>query len=118
MAQGEGESRGRRELIKFRGSDLMEEFRQPIADSLVLRLINRKQIKLTDFSKINGEIRLQAAAQKVFFAEFEAKMESKRQTDLNGGQSLSFSSILKHQAYHFARVINGEETLYKPFVLK
>ena len=99
-------------------SDLMEEFRQPIADSLVLRLINRKQIKLTDFSKTNGEIRLQAAAQKVFFAEFEAKMESKRQTDLNGGQSLSFSSILKHQAYHFARVLNGEEKLYKPFVLK
>ena len=99
-------------------SDLMEEFRQPIADSLVLRLVRRKQLKITDFTRINGEIRLSADAQKVFFAEFEAKMNSKRQTDFQGGQSLSFTNIMKYQAYHFARVINGEEDSYKSFVLK
>ena len=99
-------------------SDLMEEFRQPIADSLVLRLIRRKQLKITDFTREKGEIRLSAAAQKVFFAEFEAKMNSKRQTDLQGGQNLSYTNIIKYQAYHFARVINGEEDSYESFILK
>lgn len=99
-------------------SDLMEEFRQPIADSLVLKLVRRKQLKITDFTRKNGEIRLSPDAQKVFFSEFEAKMESKRQTDFQGGQSLNYTNIIKQQVYHFARVINGEESEYKAFVLK
>jgi CRISPR-associated protein Cas1 len=99
-------------------SDLMEEFRSAIADSLVLRLIKRKQLKPEDFFRCGGEIRLVGEAQKVFFSEFEAKMESKRQTDFQGGQSLSYSNIIKRQIYHFADVIMGKTPRYQPFVLK
>jgi hypothetical protein len=45
-------------------------------------------------------------------------MESKRQTDFQGGQSLSYSNIIKRQIYHFADVIMGKTPRYQPFVLK
>ncbi len=99
-------------------SDLLEEFRQPIADALVLKLIKRKQLKITDFERINGEIRLTADGKKVFFAEFEEKMKSKRQTDAGDNWSLPYSKIIERQINHFARVISGEDAEYKPFVLK
>jgi CRISP-associated protein Cas1 len=99
-------------------SDLLEEFRQPIADALVLKLIKRQQLKITDFERINGEIRLTADGKKIFFAEFEEKMKSKRQTTAGDNWSLPYSKIIERQINHFARVISGEETEYKPFVLK
>lgn len=99
-------------------SDLLEEFRQPIADALVLKLIKRKQLKITDFERINGEIRLTSEGKKIFFAEFEEKMKSKRQTEAGNNWSLSYSKIIERQIHHFARVITGEEPTYKPFTLK
>ena len=99
-------------------SDLLEEFRQPIADALVLKLIKRQQLKITDFERQNGEIRLTFEGKKVFFAEFEAKMKSKRQTAAGDNWSLSYSKIIERQIHHFARVITGEDPTYKPFTLK
>ena len=99
-------------------SDLQEEFRQPIADALILKLIKRKQLKMTDFERQNGEIRLTSDGKKVFFGEFEAKMNSKRQTDAGDNWSLSYSKIIERQVHHFARVIAGEDAVYKPFKLK
>ncbi len=99
-------------------SDLLEEFRPSIADALVLKLIKRKQLKMTDFERKNGEIRLTFEGKKVFFSEFEAKMKSKRQTEAGDNWSLSYSKIIERQVHHFARVITGEEQTYKPFTLK
>jgi CRISP-associated protein Cas1 len=99
-------------------SDLLEEFRQPIADALVLKLIRRKQLNITSFERPNGEIRLTHEGKKVFFAEFEEKMKSKRQTDAGDNWSLPYSKIIERQIHHFARVISGEDKVYKPFILK
>lgn len=99
-------------------SDLVEEFRPVIADALCLRLLNRKQLKITDFSRENGKIHLTDAGKKIFFSEFENKMASKRQTDAGDNWNLSYTKIIERQIHHLARVIKGDETQYKPFILK
>lgn len=99
-------------------SDLLEEFRPVVADALVLKLIRRKQLKLSDFEREAGKIRLTDAGRKIFFAEFETKLNSERQTTAGDNWRLSYGKIIERQARHFARVITGEETNYQPFVLK
>lgn len=99
-------------------SDLLEEFRQPIADSLVLKLIKRGQLKTSDFERKGKNILLTNEGKKVFFSEFENKMRSKRQTSQGENWSLSYTKIIEGQIIRLARVITEEETVYKPFVLK
>ncbi|NEQ95623.1 MAG: CRISPR-associated endonuclease Cas1, partial [Cyanothece sp. SIO2G6] len=59
--------------------DLMEEFRSPIVDTLVMRLINQKIIRPTDFSwpKENGGVYLVDPARRVFLKYFEERMSEK-----------------------------------------
>ena len=99
-------------------SDLLEEFRPVVADALVLKLIRRKQLKPIDFEKDKGKIYLTDAGKKTFFTEFEAKLNSKRQTAAGDNWSLSYAKIIERQAHHLARVIAGEENRYQPFILK
>jgi CRISP-associated protein Cas1 len=96
-------------------SDLTEEFRSIFADALVLKLIRRNQLKITDFDKTNGDFRLTKAGSKVFFGEFERKMASKRK--VSETENLSYSEIMKRQIYQLVKVINGEQAIYKPFRL-
>jgi CRISPR-associated protein Cas1 len=99
-------------------SDLIEEFRPLIADALCLKLLRRKQIKPTDVLKAKGEFRLSAEASKVFFAEFERKMNSRRDASEHGDLNLTYAQIMVRQAHHLARVIKGEEARYVPFMVK
>ena len=59
--------------------DLMEEFRSPIVDSLVMRLVNQKIIRPTDFTwpKENQGVYLTGAARRVFLKRFEQRMTEK-----------------------------------------
>jgi CRISPR-associated protein Cas1 len=56
--------------------DLMEEFRSPIVDSLVLKVINKSLFKPQDFDLIanTGGVYLSQSARKVFLNQFEARM--------------------------------------------
>jgi CRISPR-associated protein Cas1 len=56
--------------------DLMEEFRSPIVDSLMVMLINKQILKPTDFTWPNaaGGIYLQDPARRVFLKHFEERM--------------------------------------------
>lgn len=99
-------------------SDLVEEFRAPFADALVLRLIRRKQLTPEHFGRENGRFTLTDAGKRIFFGEFENKLTSKRKTEAGDGWSLSYAQILERQARHFGRVIAGEEEVYRPFAMK
>ncbi|HEY0428576.1 MAG TPA: hypothetical protein VGC76_12415 [Pyrinomonadaceae bacterium] len=52
---------------------------------------------------------------KIFFGEFERKMASRRR--ISATQNLSYSEILKRQVYLLVKVVNGEESIYRPFRL-
>ncbi|MBO3460373.1 CRISPR-associated endonuclease Cas1 [Aetokthonos hydrillicola Thurmond2011] len=56
--------------------DLMEEFRSPIVDSLVLKVINNNEFKPNDFDLVasTGGVYLSQSARKVFLKQFESRM--------------------------------------------
>lgn len=58
--------------------DLMEEFRSPIVDSLLLTLANQQVIKPDDFvaAPQNGGVYLANAARRIFIKEFEERISS------------------------------------------
>lgn len=97
-------------------SDLTEEFRAIFCDALVLKLIRRRQLNLEHFEKKEDKILLSKEGSKVFFAGFESKMLSKRQS--NAGENVSFQEIMRRQVYNLAKVIKGEEKVYQPYRLK
>ena len=51
--------------------DLMEEFRAVIADSVVVSLISRKQVKAAHFTAVGGSYRLTPEGRKTVIAAFE-----------------------------------------------
>jgi CRISPR-associated protein Cas1 len=99
-------------------SDLIEEFRPLIADALVLKLLRRKQIKPEDVVREKGEFRMRPAASKVFFTEFESKLNARRTASGHGDLNLTYAQIIVRQAHHLARVVAGEESCYVPFTVK
>jgi CRISPR-associated protein Cas1 len=95
-------------------SDLIEEFRGPVADVLVLKLLRRKQLRLEDIVEDRGEFRMKPAASKTFFTEFENKLNSRRGSN-DRDKSLTYAQIFKRQGHQMAHVITGEAPLYVPF---
>jgi CRISP-associated protein Cas1 len=99
-------------------SDLIEEFRPLVADALCLKLLRLKQIKPGDILKTKGEYRMSAEASKVFFTEFERKLNSRRDSAEHGDLNLTYAQIMVRQAQHLARVVKGEEPCYVTFTVK
>jgi CRISPR-associated protein Cas1 len=99
-------------------SDLIEEFRPLITDALVLKLLRRKQLKPADIVKEKGEFRLRPEASKIFFTEFDRKLNSRRTAEEHGDLNLTYAQIIVRQAHQLARVIAGEEPHYVPFTIK
>lgn len=56
--------------------DLMEEFRSPVADSTVISLINRGEIKASDISHVGGAARLQDSGRRKVIAAFERRIQT------------------------------------------
>lgn len=56
--------------------DLMEEFRSPVVDTLVMKLVNQKEIRPTDFTwpTEKGGVYLTGSARRVFLKRFEERM--------------------------------------------
>lgn len=59
--------------------DLMEEFRSPIVDSLVLRIIGKSMLKKGNFevSNSNGGVYLTNSGRRIFLKQFELQMNQK-----------------------------------------
>ncbi|NJR63959.1 MAG: CRISPR-associated endonuclease Cas1, partial [Cyanobacteria bacterium CRU_2_1] len=58
--------------------DLMEEFRSPVVDTLVLKLLNQKVLKLEYFKAADqqGGVYLQEDARRLFLKHFEERLSS------------------------------------------
>lgn len=96
--------------------DLMEEFRSPIVDSLVLRLINSESLKSQDFEPARniGGIYLTALARRRFLDQLEKRMnEEVSHPDLQS--PVTYRQAIGLQVRRYKRSL-VREVVYEPFM--
>ncbi|MEW6716432.1 MAG: CRISPR-associated endonuclease Cas1 [Chloroflexota bacterium] len=95
--------------------DLIEEFRAPLVDSLVLTLINKGLLKPDDFqTQTKGGVKLTQKGMRLFVQEFEDRLETEI-TLAEIGRPLSYRKIMEVQSRKMANLILGKEQSYRPF---
>ncbi|MBO3458989.1 CRISPR-associated endonuclease Cas1 [Aetokthonos hydrillicola Thurmond2011] len=87
--------------------DLMEEFRSPIVDTLVLDMINHSLVKPTDFDVVasTGGVYLNQSSRKKFLQKFEARMN----------EEVSHPDLISQVTYRHA--IHLQVRRYKRYLL-
>jgi CRISPR-associated protein Cas1 len=99
-------------------SDLIEEFRAPIVDSLVLYLVNSKIFTPADFSRLpDGPCLLKDTARKTFLRAFEQKMGTQI-THPHTGAVVDYRRCLDLQVCQMAEWIRGEVSAYQPMRIR
>ena len=95
--------------------DLLEEFRGPVADSVVLTLINKRMLQPDDFTEpeANGGVYLSRHGLALFLREFSDRLQAVLTHPL-AGRPLTYQKCLEVQARQAAKVIMGEEPEYRP----
>jgi CRISP-associated protein Cas1 len=96
-------------------SDLIEEFRAPIVDSLVLYVVNRGVVKLEDFEFRDGGCFLNESGRKKYLRAFVQRMEEKLQTE-DGVQPRW--DLLMQQVKAFKRFVYSPSQGYQPYLIR
>jgi len=102
-------------------SDLMEEWRAVLADSLAFYVVNRGIINKSDFNKPNDEggVYLDTKASKTFIAEYEKKVRGRSQYLNYVDYSVSFRRAIDMQCQRLARAIEEDDPkIYQPVVIR
>jgi CRISPR-associated protein Cas1 len=94
--------------------DISEIFKPIIVDRLIFTLINRKQIKKSDFHEITGGISLKENARRTFVQSFEEKLKD---TIYHSGlkRKVSFRTLIRTEAYKIEKHILEDEP-YSPYL--
>ena len=96
--------------------DLMEEFRPLVADSLVISIINNREIKQSEFTESLGAYRLSDEGRKTFLQAFERKMNDEFKHPVFGYRC-SYRRAIELQARLLGRHLQ-EKVAYKPLMLR
>lgn len=98
--------------------DLLEEFRAPWADRFVLTLINRQQVKLSDFiTEASGAVRLTDDARKNLLVAWQERKQVEIMHPYLEEQVPI--GLLPHcQAMLLARHVRGDTEYYPPYLVK
>jgi len=98
--------------------DLLEEFRAPWADRLVLTLVNRKQIQAKDFvTEASGAVRLKEEPRKEVLTAYQERKQAEVVHPYLDEQVPI--GLLPHcQAMLLARHVRGDTEFYTPYVVK
>jgi CRISPR-associated protein Cas1 len=99
----------------FLAFDLMEEWRSVIVDSLVLKLVNQKIVRPTDFTYPNemGGVYLEGAARRVFLKHFEERLSS-QVSHPDVGNQVSYRRAIQLQIKRYKRCLL-DSVVYEPF---
>lgn len=100
-------------------SDLMEEFRAQLVDSLVAYLINSNIFTEDDFTRPDekGGVYLQPHGLKKFLKHWEEKLQSEL-THTNTGYKVSFRRCLELKVREYVACLMGEVKIYRPMIWK
>ncbi len=94
-------------------SDMIEEWRGPVVDTLILRLINTKQIEPGDFRTTGKECRMAGPALQKFVEAFEANLASQKGVDNESDSGDPYGGLVG-QVRQLARVLLGKQKQYAP----
>ncbi len=96
--------------------DLIEEFRAPIVDRLVLEIVNKGILGIDDFQKTEEGVYLKDNPRKTFFLHYEKRM---LETILNPDErtETSWRNLFIHQAQKFSKTLR-EGLTYNPFQIR
>jgi CRISP-associated protein Cas1 len=99
----------------FLAFDLMEEFRSPMVDTLVMQLINQKILRPTDFTwpDADGGIYLLEPGKRVFLKQFEARI-SKAIKHPDSNTEVSYRRVMQLQIQRYKKTLM-EGVAYEPF---
>lgn len=96
--------------------DLIEEFRPFIVDRLVLSLINRRQVRSTDFEMTeSGAVLLKDKSRKDILAAYQ-KRKQDTITHPYLGEKTTIGLLIHLQARLLARHLRGDIDAYPPFI--
>lgn len=93
-------------------SDLMEEFRAPVCDSFVLRLVNQGYFSPESFTFEGEQVFLKKDALKRFLSEWGKNLD--RRLSVNGSFETNIWRLVEFQAQRLRRAVLGEED-YRAF---
>ncbi len=96
--------------------DLMEEFRPLVADSLVISIINNREIQQEEFTESLGAYRLSDRGRKKFLQAFERKMNDEFKHPVFGYRC-SYRRAIELQARLLGHHLQ-EKVAYKPLKLR
>lgn len=97
--------------------DLAEEFRPLLADSVVLTLINNRELRTSDFLVRAGAVTLTADGRKAVIRAWERRMSTQLRHPLFG-YSVSYRRAIELQARILAATLIGELPQYEPLVTR
>ena len=98
--------------------DLMEELRAPLADRLVLKLINLGQVKPEDFTvRPGGAIYLSEEGRKTVLVAYQKRKQEEVMHPIVGSK-MPLGLVPHVQARLLARHLRGDVPMYQPFILR
>ncbi len=97
--------------------DLMEEFRTPVVDSVVLTVINNRVIEPTDFTAELGATRLTDAGRRAFMERFEERLATEI-VHPTFGYKATYRRCIELQVRLLAKVLLGEIGSYPAFLVR
>lgn len=100
-------------------SDLIEEWRPVIVDSLVMSMIQGHEVCLEDFIVDENGCRLKDDALRLFISKLERRLETKNNYLIYLDSPLSFRSSIWHQVDRLSRAIDKEDPeIYYPIIIR
>jgi CRISPR-associated protein Cas1 len=96
-------------------SDLIEEFRAAIVDSLVLYLVNRRIVTMEDFEYRDGGCFLNGSGRKKYLRSFLQRMEEPVQ--MGEGEQPKWDVLMK-QVKAFKRFVYDPSHRYTPYSIR
>jgi CRISPR-associated protein Cas1 len=98
-------------------SDLMEEFRAPVVDLLVINLLNRREIRPDDTVPHGVGVHLNDEARRLFFAAYRTRLNAPVRDPRRQVQS-TYRGIISAQVAHLGQLLTQGSTEYVAFRLR
>jgi CRISP-associated protein Cas1 len=97
--------------------DLMEEFRAPVVDSVVLTLVNNRILQVSDFIEELQAYRLKDGSRRTFLEKFEERMSTEIEHPVFKYKA-TYRRCIELQARLLAKSFDGEIGAYLPFKVR